>query len=400
MKKFTILLFCGCFFAATSASAQDLSVVMKTPTETGVPINSPVFVMFNVPVEDRFTSADFISIVPDVNILSVEIDGNILNINHSIFEYDVTYTVTIKKEAITGLKEDIVWSFITGAQAALVTIEKVTPKEDGIDVSVDEKLTVTFNISVTGSSLAGITVKAGGETVKVTATLDDSNRILTIDYTLAPNTTYTVTLPRTAIKGLASDKTWTFTTAPEPPFAWISTTPASEAQNVDLDVEVVITFNKIFTLASTSNKNFFSPPVDVSEVANTDDKLIITHNGFEPGVTYTVTIPAGMVEGYDEDIVWTFTTKETPETGVEIMDRLEAILYPNPASAGGEFTVQVEQHGVHPLTVEIFTATGVLVQKTVTTHTPFRLAAPRVAGIYLLRITSGNSTGVYRLAVQ
>jgi len=400
MKKFTIPLFCGLLFAAIPLNAQDLSVIMKTPTETGVPINSPVFVIFNLPLEGRFTSADLISIVPDVTILSVETDGTILNINHANFEYDVTYTVTIKKEAVTGLKEDIVWSFITGAPPALIKIVKVTPQEDDTDVSIDEKVTVTFDIPVTGSSLSGFTIKAGDETVKVTGILDDTNKILTLDYTLTPNTTYTVTIPRTAIKGLTSDKIWSFTTAPEPPLAWISTTPDNEAQNVDLNVEVVITFNKTFTLANTSKKDFFSPPVDVSEVGNTDDKLIISHKGFEPGVTYTVTIPAGMVEGYADEIVWTFTTKDSPATGIEIMNRLNARIYPNPVNAGEKLTIQVEQHGAKPLTVEIFTASGILLQKNVTTHTPYQLSAPDSAGVYLLRITNDKATCAYRFVVQ
>jgi hypothetical protein len=400
MKKFTILLFCSLVFVVTGVNAQALSVVMKTPTETGVAINSPVFVIFNVPIEDRFTSDTWISIVPEVTIFSVEANENILNITHANFQYDITYTVTIKKEAIEGLTEDIVWSFITGAQTALVSIQEVTPHENDTNASVDEKVTVTFDVPVTGSSLAGITIKAGSETVNVTGTLDETNKILTIDYTLAPNTTYTVTVPRTAIKGLTSDKIWSFTTAPEPPLTWVSTTPVNEAQNVGLDVEIVITFNKNIKLVDTSNKDYFSPSVEVSTVGNSDDQLIITHAGFEPGTTYTVTIPAGMVEDYDEEITWTFTTKDTPITGIEIMDRLEARLYPNPVIAGEEFTVQVEQYGNNRLTVEIFTASGVLLQKTGTTGTLFHMSAPNVAGIYLMRITGNNTAVTCRLVVQ
>lgn len=99
--------------------------------------------------------------------------------------------------------------------------------------------------------------------------------------------------------------------APPTELAIASISPSDNAQDLALNVDVSVNFNKVISL------------LDAKDVSLTDDKgndflletsavgasLVIRHQDFEMGSTYTATIPAGTIDGYNQAITWTFKTK-------------------------------------------------------------------------------------------
>jgi hypothetical protein len=373
----------------------------KHPTPESI-VNEGVMVIVKFDGAVEIIQPAGITISPALSepIVAEAVNINTLNIKHSAFTEGTTYTVTIAAGASKGLQKEVTWKF--SVNNTVLSITGRTPGIEEIDVEPDAKVEVTFSAPVAvGSSLEGITIKSVDGEIDIKLTFDATRTILTIGHdNFEYDTQYTITIPKEAINGLMSIQKWSFTTCSEPPLQVSVLTPAEDATDVELNVEVIVAFNKDITLGNTLDKNYFAPSVDIKEVSQTSNKFIITTNGFEPDVTYTVTIPAGTIAGFSEVITWSFTTKSPSLTGIEIEERLEAKLFPNPVITGAQFTVQVEQNNNIPLVVEIFTATGVLLQKTEAIDPQFQMTAPNAVGVYLLRISNGKSAGVYRLVVQ
>ena len=86
-------------------------------------------------------------------------------------------------------------------------------------------------------------------------------------------------------------------------------TPLNNATNVELNAAVSVTFNENITgsLAGISISGGIAATASILE-----DKLIIDHDAFVYGKIYTVTIPAGAIDDYNQPITWKFTTKSEP----------------------------------------------------------------------------------------
>ena len=95
-----------------------------------------------------------------------------------------------------------------------------------------------------------------------------------------------------------------------------SVTPANGtvgALAVALDAEIKATFNHDLATFSTPNLSnvVISGATGVS-ASFVDSVITIAHDNFAYDTQYTVTIPAGSIVGYDDAIVWTFTTRKPP----------------------------------------------------------------------------------------
>jgi hypothetical protein len=103
--------------------------------------------------------------------------------------------------------------------------------------------------------------------------------------------------------------------------------PADEATNVALDADVTVTFNQDISATDLSGITF-APTVSGISASVSGAVLTITHDGFAEETEYTVTIPAGTIEGFGEAITWSFTTE--PGTGLpsNILNNIQ--VYPNP----------------------------------------------------------------------
>jgi len=93
--------------------------VVTTQVMSIVPENGATDVEIDTPVSVTFTEnmvADDLSdiaIAPDPGNVSASLTNNVLTITHDDFAYDTEYTVTIPVTAITGLSQEMSWSFTT-----------------------------------------------------------------------------------------------------------------------------------------------------------------------------------------------------------------------------------------------------------------------------------------------
>ena len=115
-----------------------------------------------------------------------------------------------------------------------------------------------FNKSVQATSLSQVTLKAGGPTIPVTASLSNGDQTLTITpgAPLSPSTAYTVTITgvnSTAGVAMASPVVFSFTTAAGAQFtgtAALSTVPANGATGIATSVDPTVTFSNPIDPAS------------------------------------------------------------------------------------------------------------------------------------------------------
>jgi len=95
------------------------------------------------------------------------------------------------------------------------------------------------------------------------------------------------------------------------PPTFVSTYPISNAENVLLDADILVTFNQNVTAGANFGGITISPMVDGFTTDLTGAVLTLTHDGFEEETVYTVTVPAGAIAGFDDPITWSFTTTAT-----------------------------------------------------------------------------------------
>jgi len=188
-----------------------------------------------------------------------------------------------------------------------IAVVSTTPADNATDVAIDAQVKVTFNQDVTLGDASGITFTP--TVAGVSANVVGSDLIIA-HANFAYETVYTVTVPAGAITGYALPITWSFTTIAQP-IAVVSTTPANNAADVEIDAEVKVTFNQDVTLGDASGITF-TPTVAGVSASVVDNELIIAHDNFEEGTLYTVNVPAEAIVGLADPISWTFTTVFPP----------------------------------------------------------------------------------------
>jgi YVTN family beta-propeller protein len=142
-----------------------------------------------------------------------------------------TYTATIKGGS-SGVKDvagnalatDKTWTFTTASagDTTAPTVTGTSPAAGATGVAVTANVTGSFSEAMDTSRVTSdtFTLKTGATTVAAAVTYNSTDRVATLnpDSDLAPGTTYTATISTgakdVAGNALASDKTWTFTTAP------------------------------------------------------------------------------------------------------------------------------------------------------------------------------------------
>jgi pectate lyase, PelA/Pel-15E family len=198
----------------------DLAVTDRTPVVNApnANVDAVITLKLNNKVDINGTpNLSKISISETMGV-SATFNNDVIIITHNDFAPNTKYTVTIPKDAVVGLTEDIVWSFTTGN--AQINILEVTPANGATNIAANATVSMTLNISpyenaqpnwnlvtiknAAGTPISGITVNGMGISGNVYGIYHAA---------FAPNTTYTVTIPKAAITGLADDYSWSFTTA-------------------------------------------------------------------------------------------------------------------------------------------------------------------------------------------
>lgn len=135
--------------------------------------------------------------------------------------YTATITTGAEDAAGNNLAVNHTWVFTTGPDVTAPTVTSTTPATGATNVAVAASVTATFSEQMSAATINNTTFTlANGGAVAGTVTYDAATRTATFDPTLvlANSTTYTATITTGAQdasgNNLASNYTWTFTTAP------------------------------------------------------------------------------------------------------------------------------------------------------------------------------------------
>jgi hypothetical protein len=197
------------------------------------------------------------------------------------------------------------------------------------NVAIGTTVTATFSEAVAPGSLTTATfILTGSAPVSGTVVLNGTTATFTPSSPLAYGTSYLVRITTgvqdLAGNHLASEHTWTFTTAPQPdltPPTVTAVTPLAGTTGVAIATTVTATFSEAVAPASVSTTTFLL--TGGGAVAGT-----VTLNGttatFTPSapLAYSTTYTARVTTGVEDvagnnltaDFVWTFTTRSAPDT--------------------------------------------------------------------------------------
>ena len=100
----------------------------------------------------------------------------------------------------------------------------------------------------------------------------------------------------------------TITVVPPPPVEVVSTLPANDATGVALNAELSVTFNQ--NVAGSLAEITINGTAATGTISG--NKLTIAHKNFDYETVYTVVIPKGAINYYNEVITWSFTTVKEP----------------------------------------------------------------------------------------
>ena len=166
-----------------------------------------------------------------------------------------------------------------------------------------------------------------------------------------------------------------------------SISPNRNDVGVQINTNVVLTFNKDIT-ANNLDLIEFAPPVAGVQASISNNILTITHDGFEIETLYTVTIPVGVIEGYDEVITWSFTT--VGATANQVLDPNVVVFYPNPVD-----DVLHIQTNETERRIEIYNLQGTFVMA-IEGATQVVDVSRLPAGVYIIKFITGNGISTQR----
>jgi hypothetical protein len=194
-------------FTTEKAPIVPIAVSTYSPAigATGVASNAPVKVTLNNNVNTNAAPNFTNNVTVNGTVVPVTASGTGITVSHAAFVPSTTYTVLIKKEAVTGLAADITWSFTSAA----INVSNYFPTSGSQGVSVNENLRIVFNypINTYGEpDFSGITIS--GSTVE-NVTYD--RNIITIKHSeFDVNSYHTVTIPAGTIQGYNQAIEWSF----------------------------------------------------------------------------------------------------------------------------------------------------------------------------------------------
>ncbi|MCP8999948.1 Ig-like domain-containing protein, partial [Pseudarthrobacter sp. RMG13] len=235
-----------------------------------------------------------------------------------------------------------------GGDTTAPTVTGISPADGATGVAVTANVTGSFSEAMDASTITSstFTLKAGTTTVPAAVTYSSTGNLATLNPTadLAANTTYTATIESgpTGVKDvagnpLATDRTWTFTTAPAgggdttaPTVT--GTSPVAGATGVAVTANVTGSFSEAMDASTVTSSTFTltgpgTTPVPAA-VTYSSTGNVATLNptaDLAANTTYTATIKSGPTGVKDvagnplaTDRTWTFTTAPagggTPQT--------------------------------------------------------------------------------------
>jgi len=319
----------------TTTAAGIPTVISTTPAnlETGVALNATVSATF----DEEIIAVDLSNVAiyyhtsgggdATVSGVSASIDGDTVTMSftHNDFAESTTYYPVIPAGAVQSTSgfsnARYEWGFTTIEMGPPV-VTSALPINGAIDVALDADVEVYFNEDVTivsGASAYGILIN--DSTIGVSASFNPGHdRIQIFHDEFAPETTYTVTIPAGVVQDSSGNPNalyaWSFTTVDTTAPSVNSTIPANGAV-VSISTLVSATFNEDITIIDPSGVTIDNAATGVAASLDVDNRtVIIAHDDFAFGNTFTVTIAAGAIEdisGNPNDLyTFSFTTGNMP----------------------------------------------------------------------------------------
>ena len=300
----------------------------------------------------------------EVDGVEPEVQGRRLFIDHDMFSFGNTYTVIIPAGTIIGLDEAVTWSFTTATPVypkhlrsyniinvrndGYLTLPVEAPHNESVvsaSAKINDKDSITqifqflipdmdhpdqFNIAVYSGEYLTKPAKSAWQVSLGTDPNDDEAKVLVTAEGL------NIQFQALAHAGNAGrylglnnnniDAPCFWDKSGEPamwrleevtmPLSLISSDPSNGATEVDINTPIHVSFNQGVNLENVSLitlKNSKGEAVGNLEVTIEDNVLVINHDALDFETTYTVEIPVGTIEGYEQSKSWTFTTKEGPK---------------------------------------------------------------------------------------
>jgi O-glycosyl hydrolase len=323
------------------------TVTATTPASgaTGVAINSVVTASFSQAMNATTLSISTFTLTgPGAAVVTGAVTysatGSVATFTPSAnLAYNTLYTATITTGAAdsagTALATNYVWTFTT---AIPPTVTSITPANAATGVAITADLTAAFSQAMTASTINVLTFTVtaqGGATVAGTVTYATSGSVATFAPTanLAYNTQYTATITTGATSStgtpLATNYSWTFTTAAAPVPTVTAVTPASLVTGVPINATVTATFSQPMYAPTVDTATFLLTAAGGAPVAGT---VIYATSGsiatFTPSANlaydtqYTATITTGAEDSalapLAANYVWSFTTALAPAPTIAV----------------------------------------------------------------------------------
>lgn len=260
---------------------------------------------------------------------------------------DIGKTVTFE---IDGVVCDQTVTFKSGVVSVLNLTATGTPtqidKENPYVVSTDpannakdiepsiNTITVTFNEDIEQDvDFNNITLSNGSAQVSVGKSVSSKSLIITINNALEYNKTYTLTIPKTAIKDLSknnllNDFALTFTTKANPPDtkapSVLSTSVSNNSTGVSINTKSIqinfdeIIINQVYsTISLLDNSN---NSINISSEINGQTLVIKINGTLNYSTQYTLTVPKDAIKDLagnilSNDIIIKFTTEQQSTNG-------------------------------------------------------------------------------------
>ena len=241
--------------------------------------------------------------------------------------YIATITTGARNVAGSGLARNYVWSFTTGAAAAVTppTVSSTSPANAATSVPINQKVSATFSKAIDASTITGATfiVTQGTAPISGFVSYSGTTAIFAPASNLAPNTAYTATITTgakdLASNALASNYVWSFTTgavALVTPPTVDSTDPANAATSVALNQKVAAVFSRAMDASTITTATFAlaqgSTPVSGFVSYSGSTAVFAPASNLTANTVYTATITTGAKDlagnALASNYVWSFTT--------------------------------------------------------------------------------------------
>ncbi len=220
-----------------------------------------------------------------------------------------------------------------------LSVSGVTPANGATGVAITTAVTALFNVGVSAATITSSTftlTQQGGGAVAGTASAASGGLSATFTPTapLAYSTTYTATLTTgvqsTAGTALASNYTWSFTTAALPVPAVSSVSPTNGSTGIAITSAVTATFNEAMDSSTITGSTFTLTQSGGSQIAATvayasgSNTATLTPSApLINNTTYTATVTTGVKSSGEVALTspfsWTFTTAAGPAPTVTVV---------------------------------------------------------------------------------